>query len=162
MLNELAEPTDKGNQKLTSQILLSNLPLKVITHGWRSSADTAGVMSVKNAYVEAKKSIVITIDWSITAESLLYPWVANETKAIGARIATFLDNLNYRYNISGKQIHLVGHSLGAHVMGNAASKTKTRIARITGDYFCIKYYSVYVSQYFLCLSICPMNFIADA
>ncbi|CAH0581293.1 unnamed protein product [Chrysodeixis includens] len=132
MLNELAEPTDKSNLKLTSQILLSNLPLKVITHGWRSSADSAGVMSVKNAYLETKKSIVITVDWSITADNFLYPWVANETKAIGARIATFLDNLNYRYNISGKEMHLIGHSLGAHVMGNAGSRTKIRISRVTG------------------------------
>ncbi|XP_062527507.1 phospholipase A1 [Bombyx mori] len=106
--------------------------IKIITHGWKSSIDSPAVKVIKEAYLETKDADIITIDWSVTADSFFYNWVANKTKNIGEQVAIFLDGLSKQHNVSGDQIHLIGHSLGAHVMGVAAYKSNLTINRITG------------------------------
>lgn len=113
--------------------------IKIITHGWKSSIDSPAVKVIKEAYLETKDADIITIDWSVTADSFFYNWVANKTKNIGEQVAIFLDGLSKQHNVSGDQIHLIGHSLGAHVMGVAAYKSNLTINRITGIIIsCIK------------------------
>lgn len=131
-LNEIGKPYEKIHEDATMEIMSSHEPLKIITHGWRSSADKEGVEDIKTAYLEAKNVNVITIDWSAIADSIFYPWVAYEAKGIGVKVAKFISALHYRYNITGKQFHLIGHSLGAHIMGIAASKSNLTVDRITG------------------------------
>lgn len=136
LLNKRGRPISNRYQNITRDILFnSNKPLKIITHGWRSSVDKEGVIKIKNAYLEAQNVNVITVDWSCTANSIWYFWVANETKAIGGQVASFLDGLNRLYNVSSEHFHLIGHSLGAHVMGIAASKTNGSVYRVTGRCF---------------------------
>lgn len=123
---------NKSDRSMTEEMMSSKQPFKLLTHGWLSSVDNPGVPDLKDAYLETRNVVVITVDWSATASNIFYPWVANETKYIGARIASFLDGLNKWYNVTGEQVHLIGHSLGAHVMGIAAAQTKMRVNRITG------------------------------
>lgn len=125
--------------------LLSKVPLKMVTHGWQSSADQNAVIGIKNAYLATKDVCVIAVDWKPIAESALYPIVAFQTKDVGAYIGLFLDALSDRYNVHGNEIHLIGHSLGAHVMGRAASTSKLTVNRITGTY----YYPLVTDQYTL-------------
>lgn len=128
LLNDRGVPLDDN----TTGVMLSNAPLKIVTHGWRSTTDKTCVKDVKDAYLQVQDVNVITVDWSYTAYSIFYNWVANETKFVGKQIAVFLNGLNKYYNVTGNQIHLIGHSLGAHIMGIAASQSNLRIARITG------------------------------
>ncbi|CAB3247735.1 unnamed protein product [Arctia plantaginis] len=130
-LNEIGQPYEKIYQDTTMMIMSSHKPLKIITHGWKSSADKEGVEDIKTAYLETKNVKVITIDWSEVADSI-YPWVAYQAKGIGAKVAQFISALHKRYNITGKQFHLIGHSLGAHIMGIAASRSNFTVDRITG------------------------------
>lgn len=123
-----------SDQNITEDIFYCNNPIKIITHGWRSSADKEAVTSIKNAYLEAQNMTVITVDWSCTANSILYFWVANETKTIGGEVAGFLEGLSQLYNVTSDKIHLIGHSLGAHVMGIAASKMNSTVYRVTGRF----------------------------
>ncbi|XP_026315614.1 pancreatic triacylglycerol lipase-like isoform X2 [Hyposmocoma kahamanoa] len=128
ILDSSAKPAKDSN--VTDH--LSKVPLKMVTHGWESSADKNAVMNIKNAYLATKDVTVIAVDWSPIAESALYPIVAYQTKDVGAYIGQFLDALSDRYNVNGNQVHLIGHSLGAHVMGRAASTSKLTVNRITG------------------------------
>lgn len=44
-------------------------------------------------------------------------------------------SLAFQYQLEGKNVHLIGHSLGAHVMGLAGEKLKDDkfiVARVTG------------------------------
>lgn len=111
---------------------LSNAQIKLVTHGWESSADKNAVINIKNAYLKTQDVAVIAVDWSSIANSVWYPVVAYETKMVGSHVAKFINGLNKRYNVLGSQLHLIGHSLGAHVMGNAGSETKLKVDRITG------------------------------
>ena len=136
MLNRLGKAINNSDQDIAEDIFYSNKPIKIITHGWRSSADTQGVINIKNAYLEAQNVNVITLDWSSTAKSILYFWVANETMTVGGQVAGFIEELNRLYNVTSDKIHLIGHSLGAHVMGIAASKINSTVYRVTGRLKC--------------------------
>lgn len=126
-MTETAEPMIR-----IDSIDLTKSPLKIITHGWRSSAESEAVASIKDAYMRNKDVNVITVDWSHIAHSIFYHWVANQTVRIGTEVATFLNSLSERHSVTGKQIHLIGHSLGAHIMGIAAYQSNLTVDRITG------------------------------
>ncbi|XP_063375006.1 pancreatic triacylglycerol lipase-like [Cydia amplana] len=128
ILDQSAEPPNSTDIRE----LLSNKAVKLVTHGWKSSAEDSVVMGIKESYLKHKDVAVIGIDWSDTAKEYLYPLVAEYTRDVGAHVGQFLDAFCHLYNVSGKRLHLIGHSLGAHVMGIAASKTNVTIARITG------------------------------
>lgn len=64
----------------------------------------------------------------------MYSWSALNTDDIGNAIATSLKHLVESYPV--ENIHLIGHSLGAHIVGSAGRnfnyKTDKLIPRITG------------------------------
>lgn len=132
LLNNDAEVVNKICQ---NGCFKSNAPVKVITHGWMSSADNSAVMLIKDAYLKRYDVNVIGVDWSSVSVSYLYPFVAKDTTKVGKAVGKFLDALTRKYGIKGEQVHLIGHSLGAHVMGNAAATTKLNISRITGELY---------------------------
>jgi len=79
---------------------------------------------------------VVSVDWSNIADDPVYPVPACLTRAVGSAIAAFLDRLVYAARINPSDIHLIGHSLGAHVVGSCGSSFKSgKIGRITGEPF---------------------------
>lgn len=76
---------------------------------------------------------VITVDWSRVADNILYPVPAFLTVQVGAAIAKLLENLVNLAVIDPSDIHVIGHSLGAHVVGAcAAAFSLGKIGRATG------------------------------
>jgi len=74
------------------------------------------------------------VDWSHIAYDFNYKKVAMLTVAVGNVIAEFVDSLVAHTGIHPSDIHLIGHSLGAHVMGACGSNLKSgKIGRITGE-----------------------------
>ncbi len=107
------------------------------------------------AYLEAgfpKNSNIIAVDWGKLSgtemnldmalvqnlESLpLYNAVVPNVPVVGRRLAEFLVFLQKNGELSGPdRVHLIGHSLGAHVSGMAGmyynQTTGTALGRITG------------------------------
>lgn len=65
---------------------------------------------------------------------ILYPVPAVLTEAMGLVIAEFLKRLMAATEIMASDIHLIGHSLGAHVMGSCGFQFRSeKIGRITGQ-----------------------------
>lgn len=78
---------------------------------------------------------MICVDWSSIADDPMYPVPATLTRAVGSAIAAFLDRLVDSTGINPSDIHLIGHSLGAHVVGSCGSNFKSGIiGRITGEH----------------------------
>ena len=110
-----------------------NKPTTVITHGFTGSVlggEGKAFQALANAYQNASDSNVILFDWSALSGELdlsifggnvisenfaIYENVASQVDEIGNTLASFLATLG-----TSQPIQLIGHSLGAHVVGNAA------------------------------------------
>ncbi|XP_022165983.1 pancreatic lipase-related protein 2-like isoform X2 [Myzus persicae] len=113
---------------------IPDLPLKVIIHGWLDSIiHEDGVSCIKTAYVKVGGYNVITVDWGGIASFRNYLLPVLMTSKIGARLSRVLKNIVDLGVIKPADIHLIGHSLGAHIAGVCGSLMKSgKIGRITG------------------------------
>ncbi|MDB9436942.1 hypothetical protein PN450_09035, partial [Dolichospermum lemmermannii CS-548] len=101
----------------------------VITHGFESTVIGENPQfrelgsSIYNYFNSLGQSVnVILWDWSEEASGPLnYQTNANKVDEIGDELATFLQAAS----INPTKTQLIGHSLGAHVMGNAGERYKT-------------------------------------
>ncbi|XP_060878611.1 pancreatic lipase-related protein 2-like [Metopolophium dirhodum] len=117
-----------------SEHWIPDMPLKVIIHGWLDSIiHEDGVSCIKTAYLNVGGYNVITVDWGGIAGFRNYMLPMLMTSKIGARLAKVLDNIVDLGVVESADIHLIGHSLGAHIAGVCGSLMKSGlIGRITG------------------------------
>ncbi|XP_051160873.1 phospholipase A1-like [Leptopilina boulardi] len=107
-----------------------NRPTRFVTHGFTSSSTAQSCELVKEAYLNFSNCNVIIIDWSHLACDF-YPIAAFYVKLVGEYVGamiTFLENMGMNPNTTT----LVGHSLGAHVMGIASSSAAHKVKYIYG------------------------------
>ncbi|CAH2102769.1 unnamed protein product [Euphydryas editha] len=107
-----------------------NRPTKVITHGWISNGNEGWINQIKDAFLDQADVNIIVLDWRDDASNPTYLPAVRAVPSVGRALGNFLDFL---FNTAGgnwDNVHLTGHSLGAHVMGNAGRIR--RPARLTG------------------------------
>ena len=76
---------------------------------------------------------VFGVDWSNGAKTINYFQAVANTRVVGAAMAHFIKKLNQYSGLKFSDIHLIGHSLGAHISGYAGERIKNpQIGRITG------------------------------
>ena len=134
------------------------LPIKLFTHGFDDSitsyyyhyyqyykeasrSDAGGLWFVK-AWMKAhnNKVNVIMLDWSSIAKSIFlyfdYKYRAHDAIDVGNYLGRCLAKLSEETRVEARDIHLLGHSLGAHLVGKAGrvyqALTGQPLARITG------------------------------
>ncbi|XP_076640000.1 pancreatic triacylglycerol lipase [Colletes latitarsis] len=112
----------------------SNRPTAIVTHGWKSSGNSQSCTLVRDAYIKAMDCNVIIVDWSTIAKNLVYSTVAKSVPAVADRVASFSSFLRSRMNLKASTTKMIGHSLGAHVMGLAGRKLAITglVSEITG------------------------------
>ncbi|XP_060851333.1 lipase member H-B-like [Rhopalosiphum padi] len=132
--NDMPIDIEFGDESKVLDYWIDGLPLKVITHGWLASDENfTGVFCIKTAYVDTGGYNVFTVDWSHIAEDIIYSKPAILTLSVGKLIAEFFERLIAHTGTHPSDVHLIGHSLGAHVMGSCGSNFKSeKIGRITG------------------------------
>lgn len=124
-----------------------NVNLKLVTHGFGSS--NKSVEGVKDAWLAGRKGTkptrVIILDWKESADGTRHSvWVninwyrsaAKNALGVGTSLGECLAKLVGK-GLDPNKIHLVGHSLGAHLVGKAGREftKKTRgqkVGRVTG------------------------------
>ncbi|XP_049868595.1 lipase member H [Pectinophora gossypiella] len=121
----------EGDANINSTYFNASNDIKVITHGWISSESTTWLQNIRDEYLVKYDYNVITVDWSEIARNPSYVWPALSTRYVGKRVAKLLDSLEKSYQ-GQRKLHLIGHSLGAQVMGYAGMFSGRRIDRITG------------------------------
>lgn len=105
----------------------------MVTHGWLSSDKSVWLQKITDNYLQSYDYNVITVDWSEIAANPSYVWPALSTRYVGKQVAKLLEALMTTYNITGRNMHLIGHSLGAQVMGYAGMFSNRPINRVTGE-----------------------------
>ncbi|KAJ8936149.1 hypothetical protein NQ318_010560, partial [Aromia moschata] len=107
-----------------------NKSTKIIIHGWIANNRMVWNERMTEEFVKNDYN-VIQVDWERLARAA-YISSAVDTKVIGNNIGQFILDAELKAN----KVHLIGHSLGAHVAGFAAKKIKEatgeKVARISG------------------------------
>lgn len=130
------------------------VPTKVITHGYFDSSsrgkwmeemagrmlDAEGsyqIFSYQFGFLRTLLSTfyldvnVIIVDWS-NANRGLYPVAVANAKLVGAMVGREIELLGKTTNASVGSFHLLGHSLGGHLVSFAGKHLKGALGRITG------------------------------
>lgn len=107
-----------------------NLPHKVLVHGWTGNRNHITVAPIKDAYLAIGQSLIIA-DWS-DGSTQNYDKSRNFIPKVALRIFQLLDRFMKNHNILPGNVHLIGHSLGAHICGNVGKYFNGTIGRITG------------------------------
>nr|XP_034833224.1 pancreatic lipase-related protein 2-like [Maniola hyperantus] len=105
-------------------------PTIVISHGWLSNMKTNLNPVIRDAYLRLMETNVIVLDWRRLALAP-YPTAARGVPDIGRGLGQFLNFLHRTTGVAFNTIHLIGFSLGGHVVGNAGRYLGGRVARIT-------------------------------
>lgn len=107
----------------------------ILVTGWTSNINGSNraIDTIFNAYQARGGYNFVVIDTSDYVDTL-YTWSAFNTNSLGIELANGLQDL-LKY-IPVEKIHLIGHSLGAHIVGSAGRHfqvlTNQTIPRITG------------------------------
>ncbi|GBO98320.1 Phospholipase A1 [Eumeta japonica] len=115
---------------LESPCIDRNLPTIIYTFGYRGRSTGPATTAVLKAYIATKKRNVLLLDWEEEAKSGLlgislgYVLLAvPHSKKVGQHLGDALIKL-VRGGLNMTQVHLVGHSLGAHVMSYAGRRAR--------------------------------------
>ncbi|CAG4985811.1 unnamed protein product [Colias eurytheme] len=122
----------KNDDSIKSFYFNKSNDIKLLTHGWLSSDRVHWLQQMKDSFLREHNLNVITVDWNEISRNTFYPWPALSTRYVGKKIAKFIEAIQSSYRIGTKEWHLIGHSLGAHVMGYAGMFSNGSLSRITG------------------------------
>ncbi|XP_018568068.1 pancreatic triacylglycerol lipase-like [Anoplophora glabripennis] len=102
-----------------------------IVHGWRNTNSSAFITTVREAIVANLDVNIFVVDWSDIAAQSYIP-ARTSVPDVGKFLAHFIDTLVSDYNLSLSRTTLVGHSLGAQVVGIAGAALNGNVAVIVG------------------------------
>ncbi|XP_072851604.2 inactive pancreatic lipase-related protein 1 isoform X1 [Pogona vitticeps] len=103
---------------------------RFITHGFIDKGEENWLSDMCKNMLQVEDVNCICVDWKRGARCP-YTQASNNIRVIGAEVAYFIDVLMTKYGYSPSMVHLIGHSLGAHLFGEAG-KRRPGIGRITG------------------------------
>ncbi|OQV24876.1 Pancreatic lipase-related protein 2 [Hypsibius exemplaris] len=112
-------------------------PVIIVVHGFGDSANASWYTDFQIAVLgKYPLANFIAVDWAAGAAAPKYWTAAVNTQMAGAQIARLLSVLNNVTGTKMSDVHLIGFSLGAHVVGSTARKLTEfglqRVGRITG------------------------------
>lgn len=105
----------------------------VVVHGWNSNGNSNINPMIRDAFLAVQDVNVIVLCWGGLANSA-YTTAMNGVPSVGQHLGNFLNWVFTNIGGNWNQLHLVGFSLGAHVVGNAGRQVGGRPSRVTGKY----------------------------
>ncbi|XP_018335884.1 pancreatic triacylglycerol lipase [Agrilus planipennis] len=103
---------------------------KFIIHGFIDTSLSNWVGEMKDELLKNNDMNVFVVDWA--GGSLpLYTQATANTRLVGLEVAHFINHLIKTYSLNAGNVHIIGHSLGAHTAGYAGSRI-AGLGRITG------------------------------
>lgn len=129
------EEVDLDLPLATPYILTPTHGVKILCHGWNGDVSTEWYTNASEAYLHSGEKNVIAIDWGFYANQK-YPEAVEDVFNVGKFVGEKVLALHQATEIPLDQFHLIGHSLGAHVMGMVGQyivkNSGKKVGRITG------------------------------
>ncbi|XP_020288317.1 pancreatic lipase-related protein 2-like [Pseudomyrmex gracilis] len=107
------------------------LPTKILVHGWTDNGNTFWLNDVRRNYLSVGDYNVICINW-FAGSNKEYLTSVRLTRQVGEYVAEFIEFLTSETELSFDNIHILGHSLGAHIAGYVGNYVSKKLGRITG------------------------------
>ncbi|CAL4131165.1 unnamed protein product, partial [Meganyctiphanes norvegica] len=126
------DPSDLS--ELSSSPFEDDLPTIFMYHGYGSHPPLVKwITDTKDELLLMMSANVFSVDWSMLVPDHHFPEAIQNVYQVGNLTATLIDNLNYLTRHSPSQVHIIGHSLGAHAAGMSGKYvTSGKVARVTG------------------------------
>lgn len=102
-----------------------------IIHGWRNTNESAVNVQIRGAILARHDVNVFVVDWSPVA-GRNYISAQGAVRTVGTYVADFVRSLVSTYGLRLDRVAFVGHSLGAHVSGNAGAALNGQVDHIVG------------------------------
>ncbi|CAH1987717.1 unnamed protein product [Acanthoscelides obtectus] len=102
-----------------------------IIHGWKSHNESEISFHIRERILDRHDVNVFVVDWHIVAGKS-YLNAQGNVRKVGQYIAKFITKLQDMYGLRLNKVKFVGHSLGAHIAGNAGAALNGEVDRITG------------------------------
>ncbi|CAO2585954.1 Pancreatic lipase-related protein 2 [Lemmus lemmus] len=119
----------------TATIQTSNFQLdrktRLVIHGFLDKGEDSWPADICKSMFQVEKVNCICVDWRKGAKAE-YTQAAYNTRVVGAEIAFLVQVLSTELQYNPENVHLIGHSLGSHVAGEAGRRLQGRLGRITG------------------------------
>ncbi|CAG7827736.1 unnamed protein product [Allacma fusca] len=103
--------------------------LNIILHGF-SDNTTTWVRNMASSFITSEDINVLSVDWK-TGADMYYPQSVANARVVAAQVVLFLEYLTETKGERLGDIHIIGHSLGAHIAGYIG-KRFPGVAKITG------------------------------
>nr|CAH0100867.1 unnamed protein product [Daphnia galeata] len=128
----LFQPLLIGNAAILalSNYVPSN-PTIIYAHGWTESFRDDLSIRMRDSFLQREDCNFIAVDWQLLAMPPLYPKSVANVRPVGILTGNLVDFL-ISQGANRLRFHLLGFSLGAHIVGRAGSTATNRIPRITG------------------------------
>lgn len=89
-------------------------PIKFLCHGYLDGIDSEWYASAISEYLQSQNVNIIALDWPATG---LYSNTVATAKNLAVVNGQFIKELVDKFGIDLGEVHLIGHSLGAHIFG---------------------------------------------
>ncbi|KAL4236747.1 hypothetical protein ACF0H5_005131 [Mactra antiquata] len=103
----------------------------MIIHGYLDHVGKPWVQRMVKEFLKKDSYNIIFVDWRNGARQINYQQSAANIRVVGAQVAQLLKVFKNVYDIDASNVHIIGHSLGAHAAGYAGEYLEN-IGRITG------------------------------
>ncbi|XP_038613578.1 pancreatic lipase-related protein 2-like [Tachyglossus aculeatus] len=109
----------------------TNRKTHFIIHGFIDKGEVSWLTDMCKKIIQVEEANCICVDWRKGSRTL-YSKAVNNIRVVGAEVSYFINVLSSELGYSPSNIHIIGHSLGAHTAGEAGKRTHGQIGRITG------------------------------
>lgn len=109
------------------------------------------IVSFFSAYFKIGDYNVICVDWKQYSTDLTYAVAKARAKHIGLDIAKVLRKITYNLTKGVERLHLIGHSMGAHIVGFTGKNLTNQIPRITG--YIVLFINIIINVYIIVICV---------
>ncbi|XP_020843816.1 pancreatic triacylglycerol lipase-like [Phascolarctos cinereus] len=108
-----------------------NRKTRFVVHGFIDKGEEDWLRSICKNLFQVEEANCICVDWKKGSRTL-YTQASQNVRVVGAEMAYFVDYLKTELGYSPSNVHIIGHSLGSHIGGEAGRRSNGLIGRITG------------------------------
>ncbi|KAK8399443.1 hypothetical protein O3P69_003494 [Scylla paramamosain] len=108
--------------------------VKMLTHGYLEHGEKRWLKKMVEEYLAWGDVNVVVVGW-VSASGPPYTQAVANVRLLGAMLGRFLLNLQDEMGVPASRVHIVGHSLGAHMAGYVGQYLQTHgatLGHITG------------------------------